>query len=117
MLPARPAVGQYIGVNAPRVLQRVGQDRHSAEGAFLVDGGGEPGGGAAVVGEDGGVDGRRGAEGVAEEVAEEGGLGSWQAATISHHRWRNAGSWTRSCPRRGRPPTWVTKSITISASS
>src|SRR5947208_2425949 len=61
------AVVQHVGVRAPRVFKRVGQDRQALEGSLgrdrlrqTHDRAGQPGGGEAL-----------GAEGVAEDVAEQ----------------------------------------------
>src|SRR5690349_5601475 len=70
VLATRPAMRQNIGVVAAGLLQRVGEDGQAAEGTVLVD---APGGAVDGRGAPGRVEGD-GAEEVAEEAAEKGGL-------------------------------------------
>ncbi len=67
VLPRFPAVEQEIGVRAAGFFERIREDRQTVEGAFPIDGGSEGHGGRR---EPGGI-GDDGAEGVAEDVADE----------------------------------------------
>jgi hypothetical protein len=69
-------------VLASGIQQSVGQDSDSAgvkrpfrQLAFFVNGFGEAAHRAVIPGEDGGRQGRRGAEGIADDVTEKGGIG------------------------------------------
>jgi hypothetical protein len=67
-------VVQEVGISKARVFQGIRQDWHPVEGTLVVDGLGDLGDCAVIPVEAGGADGN-GVEGVAENVAEEGGLG------------------------------------------
>src|SRR5262249_18322749 len=67
VLAGLPAMVEDVAVSAAGVFQRVGQDRHAVEGAFLVDRRGETG---EIAGLPGGID-DHGAEGVAEDITDQ----------------------------------------------
>jgi hypothetical protein len=73
MLAARPAVTEDVLVRAARFFQGIRQNWHVAEVAGVVHPLGHRHEQTAVPGQPGGVEGNR-AEGVAEEVADQGGL-------------------------------------------
>ena len=74
MRPAAAQVAQDVGVGAAGLLQGVGQDGQAVEGPLLVDRRGEFGDRAALSRQPGGARGER-PEGVADDAAEQAGLG------------------------------------------